>query len=141
MTIAIWALVAGVIAALVVNMIIGMFWYSEKGFGKAWLKELGVSSAEELGDPKNAMKLAPLPGLVNAIVISVLLVIIGIADPLGGAALAFLCWLGFTFPAKLNEVIFHGNSMKLFAIDAGQLLISSTASGAAIALVHSFGAG
>ena len=60
-------IVVGIGLAAVIRMIIGMIWYSPSVFGAAWMKELGIKSADMKS--KDA-QLGMIGGLLSSLVIA-----------------------------------------------------------------------
>ena len=108
-------LLAVLIAALAA-FIIGYFWYGPI-FGKAWMKELGLS---DKGKPEHAGKSiaqGALNMLITAYVLGLLLVLI--APSSLGDALAFgvAAWLGLKATTEASSVIWEKRTLKLFLIN------------------------
>jgi hypothetical protein len=111
-----------VLAAAIVAMAIGAFWYSQNLFGKQWMKYSGISPDSINESQKDGMKmrygLAFLSLLITSYILAAVIDISGMTP----FSVAFLGWLGFSIPVFLNSVLWDGKSWQLFLINAGQML-------------------
>jgi hypothetical protein len=127
-----------VLVAAIVHMIVGMIWFSPGAFGKAWMKEIGMSAsdmkkAKESGMGKT-MFLGFLAGLVTAYVFSHVMGMAAVTEWQGAVEAAFWTWLGFIAMTMLGGVLWGKQSVKLFVITSGYWLVSLAAMG--IVLVY-----
>jgi hypothetical protein len=127
-------------AATLVNMVVGALWYSPLLFATAWLKEIGKSK-DELKGQGRAMGLALLTNVFVAFVMAVIFARIGVGTVYGGLSIAFLLWIGFSLTTQIIHAIFHGNSLKLLAINAGNGLLSYLGMGAVLGVFFNTGIG
>ncbi len=121
-----------VIIASIVSMALGFVWYSPYLFGKQWLNEMG-NRADQINDTNQSKSkmariytIALVTTLVSAYVLAVIFNSVfarGLTDIL---MVGFILWLGFTVPILLNNVLYGGDSIKLFGINAGYQLVSMT---------------
>ncbi len=120
------------LAAAVVNMIVGSFWYSPAGFGKLWIK----LSKVEMDKNKNMGLMYALTfvgSLVQAFVLSRIIMYAGSADMISGAKIGLLVGLGFLATTSLNNVVFGGKPLKLYYLDLGYYLVVLVINGALLA--------
>jgi hypothetical protein len=117
----------GITAAALVNMVIGTGWYSPAVFGKIWAHETKVESE---GPSALHLLAAFAVSLLTATVLAIFLQISGADTFTSGAAVAFLCWLGFVVTTHASQLIWRGTSWVLLSIDAGYPLVSLMAQGA-----------
>jgi len=71
-----------VIVAAICSMAIGMFWYSRAGFGKSWMKEIGMTEKKMKNmalSPAQGMTLGFLGTLLAAYVLAKVLGMTGLA--------------------------------------------------------------
>lgn len=121
-----WSLLAVPIAALM-SMALGMAWYSPLLFGKAWLK-LMTSSETDIARRKKQTNMSLTYGLsfiglfIEAFVVRLFLVYIGVTTIPQALVMAGWIWLGFMAPILLNVVLYGGKNQKLFWLDAGYQL-------------------
>jgi len=114
-----------VLIAAIVHMLIGMAWYSKSVFGKTWMK---LSGLKEKDLKKDSMGRAMGMGFVAALIMSyVLASFVDFARStavIEGMQVGFWLWLGFVATTMVNGVIWEGKPFKLYAINAGYLLVS-----------------
>ena len=122
-----WTLTA-IAAAVIVNIAVGMVWYSPLFFGKPWAQLKGFSKEH----PPNA-RCGYVVSMVGAAVTAVALLLffrLAAVGGVGGAvALSIMAWIGFVLPAKGIDASWGGQSWKLLAIDTGYLLVEFIAIG------------
>ncbi len=107
-----------VIVAVVANMVLGFLWYGPL-FGKAWLAAVDKKEDELTQSP--TMYIVPvLTSLIGAIVLWNVMQATG----LGGIMAAFWMWLGFIALTNLTNNLFRGYSTTLWALEAGNHLVS-----------------
>lgn len=137
MTFAQSASLLSVLIASVASMILGFLWYSPVLFGKAWMKLKGFTQAS-LKDAQKKMgpmyALSFIGAIVMAWVLSMVISLVGVIDPMEAARVAFWMWLGFVAPVQMTSVIFGDKKWKLFAIDTGYQLASLLAMAIIISL-------
>jgi hypothetical protein len=122
-----------VIAAAVINMIIGGIWYSPAMFGASWMALIGKRREEIRGGAGRAYILAFIVALVFAYVLARFVRYAG-AHSLGrGALIGFLAWIGFVATSGAGDVIFAGRPVKLYAITNGYQLVTFIINGALLA--------
>ncbi|MBS3070095.1 DUF1761 domain-containing protein [Candidatus Micrarchaeota archaeon] len=130
-------LVAVVLAAAA-SFVIGMLWYSPSLFGKTWMKEAGLTEKEMRKHKKGMAQkfgIAFLGGLAMAYVLAHFIAYATEGYPTLGDGLlaAFWAWLGFVVPVTSGMVLWEGKSLKFYAINVGELLVSMLAMGALLA--------
>ncbi len=89
-----------VFVAAVVAMALGAFWYSKSGFGKTWMKEVGLTDAKLKEMQKGAGKsyaLGFVTALVTAFVLAHVVRLAGATTLADGAIVGFWIWARF-FP-------------------------------------------
>jgi len=126
-----------VVAAAVVSMVIGMFWYSPLAFGKMWMRLMGFEEKDKekmKQDAKKAYPFAVLSSLVMAFVLAMFVDYAGAITVLQGVITGALIWLGFIATVTLQPVLWAGRSVKLYALDNGHNLIALVVMGAILAV-------
>lgn len=127
-----------VLAGAVSNMMLGMFWYSQMGFGAAWMtlanmKPANKKEEEEMKKSAGpAMVVATVTSLITAYVVAHFTAYFGLETPMEGAQLGFWLWLGFTGATGLSDHMFTKNPLQLFVINTGYRLVALVAMGAII---------
>ena len=125
-----------VIAAAIINMIVGSLWYSPLLFGRQWMKLSGITK-EAMEAGKKGMSKKYLWSFIGALVMALVLARIvdyaGAATLARGALIGFWIWLGFIATTTLNSVLWSGKPLKLYVLENAHHLISLIIMGAVIA--------
>ena len=110
-----------ILAAGVVSMILGMFWYSPSVFGTTWMKLAGIDMKKAAAAQKKGMKCmggqivaAFIATLVTAYVLSKLVTMFGYSTAGEALGLAFWIWLGFVGTTTLSSVLWEGKPQQLW---------------------------
>jgi len=123
-----------VLFAAVVNMILGMFWYSPALFGRQWMSLVGLTEADRESAKEKGMGKSYLAGFIGALLIAfVLAIFIGYAGAntiAAGIKTGILAWLGFVVPVLLGTILWEGKPVKLYFINIGFYLFSLSIMGA-----------
>lgn len=123
-----------VLVSMIVSMGIGSLWYSQMLFGDIWQKELKIKAKDMGGnDPTSAMVGAALLTVIQATTLAIL---IGGGDVMEGLRLAALTSIGVVVAALGVQYCFEGRTLRLFAINAGYIVLSMVAAGAIIGAWH-----
>lgn len=115
-----------VFIAAVVAMALGAFWYSKSGFGKSWMKEIGMTESKMKDMQKSAGKSYALGFIAALVTAYVLAHVVRLADATTiaeGAIVGFWVWLGFFLTLDIGLVLWEGRSNKLTQINAGYQLV------------------
>lgn len=127
-----------VLAAAVAQMIIGFIWYSDALLGKQWRKEMGISDAKgkkmQEGGMAKMMGLGFVGALLMAYVFSFIIVGFEHTTLVEGIYAGFWAWLGFIVPLLLGNVLWGGQSWKLWLINATYWLTTLAVMGAILAV-------
>ncbi|MEM4255256.1 MAG: DUF1761 domain-containing protein [Candidatus Norongarragalinales archaeon] len=128
-----------VVLAAIASFVIGMVWYSPMLFGKMWMKEMKTSEKEMKKGKKNmtqSFAFAFVGALVMAYVLAHFIAYAtgGYPTLMDGITTAFWAWLGFVATVSAGMVLWGGKSWNLYALTAGNDLVSMLAMGAIIAL-------
>lgn len=114
----------GIAGAVIFNIILGTIWYSPKLLGSLWLKAYRFKSTTLMKPTALQYAGTLLISFIIAIVISTLVSIFDLTDPLFGLYLGFLFWLGFIATTEFSSVIWEKKPLKGYFIDVGYWLIS-----------------
>ena len=109
-------------AATILNMGIGMAWYSPALFGDIWAKGINFKGQPQMGASHLLQGLAV--GLFIALGLAYLLdqqAVFGVYDAICAATIV---WASFVVPAHYNGVIWAQKPLSVFLIDAGYYLVS-----------------
>lgn len=122
-----------IIAAAIINLLLGYLWYSPLLFGRIWVKEhnldssfLRPSSLHYLG--------AIIVAIVTAWVFSILIHWFEITFILTGMQFGFLIWLGFVATAQFSGVIWAQKTIRAYLIDTGFQLVNLVIMGAILSI-------
>lgn len=118
-----WAIVA----AVVVNMVVGAIWYSPMMFAKQWAKLTG-RKMEEMGDGTKGYILTAIGALLQAFI---LLHFVTYAryfystytEVEVGLLTALWAWIGFVAIPQGVNMVFANTRKKLWAINTGYFLV------------------
>lgn len=116
-----------VFVAAVVSMVTGYLWYGPL-FGKAWMKETGVSKK----DMEKGMGMKYGIMFVGAIIMAYVydnalifaISYVGFGGVPGALTGAFYNWLGFIMPVTLGMKLMEDRSWKLWIIQNGYYLVT-----------------
>ncbi len=115
----IWA----VIVCTIINVVLGMIWYSPKVLGTIWAKENGF----DLSQLKPSL-LHYVGGIIVAFilcfVLNMMIHTFGIVGMGNGIALGFFLWLGFIATTHFSGVIWAKKPFVAYFIDTGFLLLN-----------------
>ena len=116
----------------VASMILGFLWYGPL-FGKAWMKEVGMTmpSKEEMKAMQNKMTKSYVLMFIGALVMAYVLAhsiffanaYLGAGAVASGLQSGFWNWLGFVVPATMALVLWEKRTWKWFGIAAGYYLV------------------
>ena len=120
-----------VLVATLASFVLGGWWYSPSGFGRAWLAALG-KSMNDLGSPAVAMTLTFLSTFFTAIILAVLINALGDPTLYRGAGLGLIVGVGIVATSMFSDYLFSGNPLELFLIQAGYRVVLLTIMGGII---------
>ena len=115
-----------VLIAAIVAMAVSAYWYSKSGFGKSWMKEVGLTDAKKKAMQKSARKsytIGFIAALVTAFVLAHVVRLAGATTLAEGAIVGFWVWLGFFLTTGIGQVLWEGRSNKLTQITTGYQLV------------------
>lgn len=116
-----------ILASGIAAVLLGVFWYSPRVFGSAWMRMSGITpEAAEKG--KRRMPLMAFFGLLAAMLIAWVMNYVGISlgvyDIVSAVVLGFWCWLGFVAPILLGSVLWEQKPFSLYLINASYWLVT-----------------
>jgi hypothetical protein len=132
-----------ILVAAAANIVLGFLWYGPL-FGKAWIKEMGLSPDQKPapGVMMRGMILMIVGSFLTAYVLAFSVEIwrpstwsLGLDRPnwVYGHAAGFFTWIGFHVPVLFNSVAWEMRSWKLFTINAAYHFVSLQAIGLTLA--------
>ncbi len=110
-----------VLVCAIVNMLIGMFWYSPMAFGDVWAKA-GSFPIDQLAPTPWHFLGAAIVSLVIAWALAQVLVRAEVKGIGEGIVLGLIIWFGFIATTHFSSVIWAGKPFPIFLIDTGCLL-------------------
>lgn len=121
-----------VVAATVVNIVIGFLWYGPV-FGKAWMREMGYNDEHMRRAQEKGMTVSYVLMAVGALVLNYVLAHVlvqaemafgGPLDPGMAMVGAFWMWLGFIATTMLGQVLWESKSWTLYALNVAYYLVA-----------------
>lgn len=116
-----------VLMAAVAAYAVGALWHSPAGFGKYWMRLMGLTSDDMKRMPltaTQAMILGFFVTLLTAFVLAYFMSLLGVTDAYAALTLGFWVWLGFLAPTLANGWLWEGKSVNLFFFNAAYALVS-----------------
>jgi hypothetical protein len=129
-----------VIAAAVVNMVLGTLWYG-KVFGKQWKVLMGFTD-----ESMKSMSMTPVKAIVGGFITAFLMAhvlnysiifsstVMGQVGLKSGLQCSFWNWVGFIVPLTAGAVLWEGKPWKLFFLNASYWLVALLSMGAILSL-------
>lgn len=111
-----------IIIAIVINMMLGMYWYSPKLFGPLWARELGF----QLNDMKPGPEQYSAALIVNIMIVMALFVLVqffNIQTIVSAVEIALISWLGLIASTHFSAVIWCKKPLKVYLIEIGYLFV------------------
>ncbi len=116
----IWA----VVVVWLINIIVGAFWYSPKGFGKLWTKYSGVDIMKiPQKEANRAISFVALSGLIQAVALAVILNSLGVTTAGEGIVAGLVLWFGLTAATTVGVTLYARRSWKFWWLNASYFLV------------------
>lgn len=115
----VWA----ILVSSVVNMGVGVVWYSPVLFGTSWTRLSGAKMDEGTGRMVEYAG-AYFSGLILAAILALVLSMTGIQTVWEGLIVALVVWLGFTAAPAFANTIFESRPFGLWGINSAYPLVS-----------------
>lgn len=115
-----------VIIASVVNMGLGMFWYSPSVFGKQWMKAVGLTTRLKHRDMSFAYAMSFFASLLTAFTLELFLVNLPGSTAITGVMVGFWAGIGFVATYGLSQYLFNpqAKSKEAHFINIGYYVVS-----------------
>jgi len=124
-----------VLLSAVINMAIGMVWYSPALFAKPWLAALGKTPEDiKQSSAGPIYVINTVASLVTAYVLSMFIKIANETTAVGGAKIGVWVWLGFVVMTVLPTYLYEMRPKKLYFIYISYQLISFIIMGIVLAI-------
>ncbi len=114
----------GIGLAVVADMGLGAFWYSPAGFGKIWMKKMGIEKPEDLVGANMAYASSGLSALTLSIFFNYLFNIVNVQSVGHAMGIALLVWLGALIPVVMPPYYWENRPKIVGAIYCGYKLVS-----------------
>lgn len=113
-----------VLAAWLINVIVGAFWYSPAGFGKPWGKATGVDLMKlPQKEANRIIQFVILSGLVQAFVLGLVLNTLGTNDAAEGLLVGLVLAFGFACATTVGNTLYQRLGWKFWWINASYFLL------------------
>lgn len=113
-----------ILAAWLINIVVGSFWYSPKGFGKQWSKLSGHDMMKIPKDEANkAIVAVAISAIVQTFVLAVVLHSLHATNVTEGLVAGLLLWVGLTAATTVGNNLYSRLSWKFWWINASFFLI------------------
>ncbi len=115
-----------VLGAAAVAYGVGALWHSPAGFGRYWMRLMGLTQEHMRSmplTPAQAMAIGFVVQALMAFVLAHFTVLVNSATAATGLQLGFWVWLGFLAPTLMNGWLWEGKSVQLFAFNAAYALV------------------
>lgn len=119
-----------IIAAWMVYMVVGAYWYSPKGFGKLWST---LSSVDIMKLPRReanqAISYVMASSLLQALTLAIILNTMQVSDAFEGVIASLVLWLGLTAATTIGTNFYARKSWKFWWLNASFFLVTMTING------------
>jgi hypothetical protein len=116
----IWA----VVVAWLINIIVGAFWYSPKGFSKLWTKYSGIDIMKiPQKEATRAIGFVAVSGLVQAFALALILNSLGASTVGEGLIAGLVIWFGLTAATTVGVTLYSQRSWKFWWLNASYFLV------------------
>jgi hypothetical protein len=122
-----------VLVAAILNMILGMAWYSPVLFGNTWLRLID-KKVEDIPSPGMVYVFTFVGYLVAASVLAVIVKALGSPTLLDGTLAGLVVWLGFVVTMTYTYTSFEGPNKRVWALYIGYQLVAFVGMGALFAV-------
>ncbi|HSX45029.1 MAG TPA: DUF1761 domain-containing protein [Candidatus Saccharimonadales bacterium] len=130
-----------VVAAVIVNMVVGAIWYSPAMFAKEWSKLTG-RKMNEMGDGMRGYIFTAVGALLQAIILLHFITYArsyyssNYTDAMVGLLTAAWAWIAFVAVPQGVNMVFANTRKKLLAINTGYFLVVLLINGVILATWH-----
>lgn len=106
-----------VLIAALINMFLGMLWYSPYMFGKMWIAALGKSEEELKKSASGPIYIVSMvAALILAYVLAHIIIYAQATTVVQGIQTGFWVWVGFTVTTLLPVYLYEKRPMKIYFI-------------------------
>jgi hypothetical protein len=116
--------ILAIIAAWLVNVIVGAFWYSPAGFAKQWAELTGIDMMKmPKSEANRSIGFVAISALVQAFALAVVIRSLELTTASDALIAAFVLWLGLTAATTVGVTLYSRRSWKFWWINAAYFLI------------------
>lgn len=120
-----WAIVA----AWVITIVIGAYWYSPTGFGKLWAKLSGVNHMKlPENEATRSIVAVAISSLLQVFALAVILNSLEVDSLLAGIGVTLFVWFGFTALTTIGNTLYQRLGWKFWWLNASFFLVVMTLS-------------
>ncbi|CAN5369984.1 DUF1761 domain-containing protein [soil metagenome] len=113
-----------IVAATLVNVILGSWWYSPAGFGKKWSKITGVNMMKSpKEETRKAIIIVFFSSIIQAVVLAVVLRSLGATHFTDGIIAGVVLWLGFVAATSIGDDLYSRRGWKFWWLNSSFFLI------------------
>jgi hypothetical protein len=112
-----------IIVVTIINIILGMIWYSPQVLGKAWQDAMHMSDSDAQYSVKSILG-AFVVALITAWVMAIFIDWLHATTVAAGVITGFFVWLGFVATTHFSGVLWARKPLKAYFIDAGFYLVN-----------------
>lgn len=128
------AIILPISLATILNIVIGMLWYSPLLFGKIWAKEKNIDMNKAEGQTRG-MIISFIVGILQASALLVFMKMPRVITIFNALFVCILLWGGFMLTTQLIDLAWGGKKFKVFLIDSFHQLTSLIITGTLIFLL------
>lgn len=122
-----------IIVVVILNILLGMLWYSPKVLGKVWADTLRIRY-DKIKPSVFHYVAAIIVSLITATVMSIFISWLDLVTIGEGLVFGFLVWLGFVATSHFSGVIWAQKPFKAYLIDVSFLLVNLLIMGAILSV-------
>ena len=113
-----------VVVATILNIVVGMVWYSPAIFGTDWMKCTGMTEEKAKKGMPMGMVIGIAGSLIGAFGTAILHMVLGPASIAAAVELVIVLTLAIIVPIQLGRVAWEQAPMELFCINTGYYAVS-----------------
>lgn len=125
--------ILAIIAVVILDMVLGVLWYSPFLFGEAWHSLQGLDMAEMQEGRGAVHGISFLSNFAKITCMALLVRWTGARTWRDGVKVSLVAWLGFVVTIHLGSTLYAGRSLEVLLINMGFHLIAFSAAGAILA--------
>ena len=113
-----------IFVAVLINVMVGSFWYSPVGFGKRWSKLSGVDMMKlPKSEANRAIGFVMLAAIVQVVALAIIINSLGITKASDGLATGTVLWAGFTAATTVGNNLYSRLTWNFWWLNASFFLV------------------